>query len=78
MVQWLGCCPFNAEDVGSVPGQGAKIPHSMTKKNRLSALPKFRLSFTNFQKLDKYICWHMEECFLLDEQLYCQGNITTC
>ena len=27
MVQWLRLCTFNAEGMGSIPGQGTKIPH---------------------------------------------------
>ena len=29
MVQWVKNPPCNAEDVGSIPGQGAKIPHAV-------------------------------------------------
>ena len=28
-VQWLRLCAANAEDVGSIPGQGTKIPHAV-------------------------------------------------
>ena len=28
MVQWLGLCTVNAEGLGSIPGQGTKIPAS--------------------------------------------------
>ena len=40
VVQWLGLCAFTAEGLGSIPGQGTKIPqatwHSqrIKKKNR--------------------------------------------
>ena len=27
VVQWLRLCTFNAEGIGSIPGQGTKIPH---------------------------------------------------
>ena len=34
--QWLGLCAFTAKGLGSIPGQGAKIPqvtqHSQNKK----------------------------------------------
>ena len=29
MIQWLGFCALIAEDLGSVPGQGTKIPQAM-------------------------------------------------
>ena len=29
MVQWLGLCAFTAEGVGSIPGQGTKIPQAV-------------------------------------------------
>ena len=29
MVWWLGLCAFTAEGLGSVPGQGTKIPQAM-------------------------------------------------
>ena len=28
MVQWLGLCAFTAEDAGSIPGLGTKIPQT--------------------------------------------------
>ena len=28
MVQWLGLCAFIAEGLGSIPGQGTKIPQA--------------------------------------------------
>ena len=28
-VQWLGLRAFTAEGLGSIPGQGTKIPHTM-------------------------------------------------
>ena len=31
MVQWLRCLAPNAEGLGSIPGQGTKIPHPATK-----------------------------------------------
>ena len=35
VVQWLGLCTFTAEGLGSIPGQGTKIPqarqHSQNK-----------------------------------------------
>ena len=27
--QWLKLCAANSEDVGSIPGQGTKIPHAV-------------------------------------------------
>ena len=37
-VQWLRLCAFTAEGVGSIPGQGTKIPqglgHGHGKKNK--------------------------------------------
>ena len=29
MVQWLGLCPVIAEGLGSIPGQGTKIPQAV-------------------------------------------------
>ena len=29
MVQWLGLCALTAEVLGSIPGQGTKIPQAM-------------------------------------------------
>ena len=29
VIQWLGFCALIAEDLGSVPGQGTKIPQAM-------------------------------------------------
>ena len=29
VVQWLGLHAFTAEDLGSIPGQGTKIPQAM-------------------------------------------------
>ena len=34
MVQWLRLCPSNAEGVGSIPGQGTKIPHAAQPKSK--------------------------------------------
>ena len=45
MVQWLGLCPSNAGGVGSIPGQGTKIPHvlwcsqKMKKKKKKNQSP---------------------------------------
>ena len=34
MVQWLRLPASNAGDVGSIPGQGTKIPHASGTKNQ--------------------------------------------
>ena len=34
VVQWLRLCLPNAGGVGSIPGQGAKIPHASWPKNQ--------------------------------------------
>ena len=34
VVQWLGLCTFTAEGVGSIPGQGTKIPQALRPKNK--------------------------------------------
>ena len=34
MVQWLRLPTSNAGDVGSIPGQGTKIPHASGTKNQ--------------------------------------------
>ena len=52
MVQWLGLCAFTAEDPGSIPGQGTKIPEATAQpektktrnqnnnNNKMPVLPK--------------------------------------
>ena len=51
MVQCLGLCPSNAGGVGSIPGQGPKIPHVLwcsrkkKKKKQLQQKPKPHPSF---------------------------------
>ena len=32
-VQWLRLCALTAEDLGSIPGQGTKIPHASQYSN---------------------------------------------
>ena len=45
MVQWLGLQASNAEDVGSIPGQGTGIlqalQHSQKKKKKVAALGNY-------------------------------------
>ena len=31
MAQWLGLCAFTAEDLGSIPGLGTKIPQALRR-----------------------------------------------
>ena len=33
-VQWLGLCAFTAEGLGSIPGQGTKIPQAKKKEKK--------------------------------------------
>ena len=40
-IQWLGVFPFTAEGVGSIPGQGTKIPqvaHAAKKKKNVNGI----------------------------------------
>ena len=34
MVQWFRTSPFNVGGAGSIPGQGAKIPHAKWQKKK--------------------------------------------
>ena len=34
VVQWLGLCAVTAEGLGSIPGQGTKIPQPGGQKNK--------------------------------------------
>ena len=34
MVQWFRLCAFTAKGIGSNPGQGAKIPHTIRLKKK--------------------------------------------
>ena len=34
LVQWLGLCPFTAEEVGSICGWGTKIPKGAAKEEK--------------------------------------------
>ena len=62
MVQWLGLCALTAEVLGSIPGQGTKIPqamqHDQKKKKKcmkftLNSINEkmFKLYKTHFTKL---------------------------
>ena len=56
-VQWLGLCASTAGDMGSIPGQGTKIPHAVwhgqkqnqdqnkPNKNMLEWIPELRETF---------------------------------
>ena len=42
-VQWLGLCTFTVGVVGSIPGQGTKIPHATgVGKNKILFYNKFK------------------------------------
>ena len=41
-VQWLGPGAFTAEDLGSIPGQGTKIPQAAQPKIITIGLPWWR------------------------------------
>ena len=43
MVQWLRCHGLNAEGMGSIPGEGTKIPHAMWCGQRIKNF--FKISF---------------------------------
>ena len=51
IVQWLGICLANIGDMGSIPGQGTRIPHAAGKLNLLAvtteACSLWSLSTTN-------------------------------
>ena len=51
MVQWLKLCPFNAGSMGSIPGQGTKIPHAVQCGQKINFFKKI--------KLDKLQKWYM-------------------
>ena len=41
-VQWLGLCSFTAEGPGSIPGQGAKIPHAVQRDQKRKEIRAFQ------------------------------------
>ena len=45
MVQWLRPMPSNAGDVGSIPGQGTKIPHASRPKIQNIRQKQYRNKF---------------------------------
>ena len=61
MVQWLRLRAPNARGLGSVPGQGTKIPHASTKNPMQPKKLKINI-FLNIQALmefashDDYMC----------------------
>ena len=40
VVQWLGLYTSTAEDVGSIPGWGTKIPHAVWCHQKLNLIKK--------------------------------------
>ena len=40
VVQWLRLHAVNAEGVGSIPGQGTKIPHAMARDQKIKKKKK--------------------------------------
>ena len=36
MIQWLRLHPSDAEGVGSIPGQGTKIPHATEHRQKMN------------------------------------------
>ena len=53
-VQWLRLCPSTAEDAGSIPGQGTKIPHAIQcdhkKKKKAKTIKLLE------ENLGEYLC----------------------
>ena len=48
MVQWLGLCPSNAGSVGSIPGQGTKIPHVLWCSQKMKKKKKIRAQMLTY------------------------------
>ena len=53
MVQWLRLHAINAEGVGSIPGQGIKIPHAMSCGQKIKI--KLRLPVEESEKEQIYV-----------------------
>ena len=47
MVQWLELCALTAEVLGSIPGQGTKIPQAMQHSQKKKNCMKFTLNSIN-------------------------------
>ena len=46
MVQWLGCCAFTAEGMGSIPGWGTKVPQAEWPPPKKCNTNKNKMAFT--------------------------------
>ena len=56
MVQWLGSCTLIAKGLGSIPGQGTKIPQaawrSQSKQiNKKEIIPTLHKTFIKLEKI---------------------------
>ena len=47
VTEWLGLCACTAGGIGSIPGQGTKIPHATwcTPNKQINKKPKYGISF---------------------------------
>ena len=58
MVQWLGLCALTAEVLGSIPGQGTKIPQAMQHDRKKKKCMKFTLNSINEKMFKLYKTLH--------------------